>query len=198
MAMTDHDAVPDDELDGHTMDELVDYLDRGRTPYDSSIERSAACRLALDGMRRLSQLSAASLQRQADSDADRDEGWISGLLETIRSEVRSGRDVPVSHPDSALRLTITEAAVRGLIRRAGDTMPGVVMGRCTLEGDIGTPGSPVRVVVTCSVEFGDPVADVAARLRARIAAALATHTELVVESIDVVVDDVHPRRTDRA
>lgn len=194
MAMSDHDAVPDDALDGHTMDELVDYLDRGRTPYDASIERSAACRLALDGMRRLSELSASSLRRQADLDPGRDEGWISGLLDTIKSEIRSGRDVPISHPDSALRLALTEAAVRGLIRRAGDTMGGVIMGRCTLEGDIGTPGAPVRVVVTCSLEFGEPVDEVATRLRRRIGTALATHTELLIEEIDVIVDDVHQGR----
>ncbi len=192
MAMTDEHAVPEDDLDGHTMEELADYLDRGRTPYEPSIERSAACRLALDGMRRLSQLSASSLQQQADRDPGRDEGWISGLLDIIKSEIRSGRDVPISHPDGALRLALTEAAVRGLIRRAGDTMPGALVGRCALEGDVAVPGAPVRVVVSCSLTFGEPLAAMADRLRQRIAAALAEHTELTIEAIDVHVDDVLP------
>ena len=103
--------------------------------------------------------------------------------------------MPISHPDSVLRLALTEAAVRGLIRRTGDTTGGVIMGRCTLEGDIGTPGAPVRVVVTCSLEFGEPVEQAAARLRQRIRAVLALHTELHVDAIDVVVDDVHQGRT---
>ena len=41
------DVRPDDDLDGHTFDELAEYLDRDRTPRDPDIESSAACRLAL-------------------------------------------------------------------------------------------------------------------------------------------------------
>ena len=107
--MTFDDApVPEDDLDGHTMEELGAYLDRGRTPRDPAIEASPACRLALSGMQRLRELSWDAMQHRADAEPDRDSVWISGLLETIRSEVRAGRDVPVAHPDPLLRLTITE------------------------------------------------------------------------------------------
>jgi hypothetical protein len=187
-------AVPDDDLDGHTLEELGEYLDRGRTPVDPSIEGSAACRLALANLTRLNELSASALRRRADAEPDRDEVWIAGLLDAIRSEVRSGRDVPIRHPDPTLRLALTEAAVRGMIRRAGDTMGGVIMGRCTLDGDVGTPGAVIRVDVTFALEFGIPVATVADRLRERIRYALERHTELVVGAIDVTVDDVYPSR----
>ncbi|RIJ55664.1 hypothetical protein DZF99_08455 [Clavibacter phaseoli] len=187
-----HDDDVADLVDGRTMEELADYLDRGRTPADPAIEGSAACRLALANLTRLSELSASGLRREADGDPDRDAAWISGLLDTIGAEVRSGRDVPISHPDPTLRLTITEAAVRGIVRRAGDSMGGVIMGRCVLDGDVATPGAVIRVDVTCALEFPLSVAGVADRLRARIRAALARHTELTVGGIDVTVDDIRP------
>lgn len=188
---------PDDELDGHTMEELGDYLDRGRTPYDPSIEHSAACRLALTNLTRLRELTHAALDREAQSDTARDDVWISGLLDSIKSELRSGRDVPITHPDPTLRLSLTEAAVRGMVRRAGDTMGGVVMGRCVLDGDVTIPGAPIRVDVTASLEFGIPIDDAADRLRDRVTAVLAEHTELVVTAVDVTIDDVFPREGGR-
>lgn len=191
-------AVPaDDDLDGHTMEELGDYLDRGRAPYDPSIENSAACRLALANMARVQELARKALERESELDPGRDDAWISGLLDTIRTEIRSGRDVPIGHPDPTLRLALTEAAVRGMIRRAGDTMGGVVMGRCVLDGDVTTPGQPIRVEVTASIEYGLAVDATADRLRGRIAAALDEHTELDVVGIDVTIDDVYPGERSR-
>jgi hypothetical protein len=186
-------ALPEDDLDGHTMDELAEYLDRGRTPRDPDIESSAACRLALSNMQRLRELSVDAMQRRADTDPDpdRETRWIDGLLATIRAETTSGRDVPVSHPDPRLRLTLTEAAVRNLVRRAGDTTGGIVMGRCTLTGDVSTPGTPITVDLTAAIAYGQSADETADRLRQRVADVLARHTELVVEQIDVTFDDVY-------
>lgn len=178
-------------VDGRTMEELADYLARGRTPLDPAIEGSAACRLALSNMTRLSELTASGLLRQASRDPGRDDVWIAGLLDTIRAEVVSGRDIPVVHPDAALHLTVTEAAVRGLIRRVGDTTGGIIMGRCSLIGEVGVPGEPVDIEVTCSVEFGVVIPTVLDLLRARIRDAVSRHAELVVGDIDILVDDIH-------
>lgn len=190
--MTDDDLpVPDDDLDGHTMEELADYLDRGRTPVDPSIEGSAACRLAMAGMQRLRELSVGALERRADAERDRESGWVDRLLDAIRAEVRPGRDVPVAHPDPRLRLALTEAAVRGLVRRAGDTMGGVVMGRCVLEGDLEQPGATVRIDVTAGLAYGEPAEPTAERLRRAVAEIVERHTGLVVEAVDVRFDDVY-------
>ncbi|MDM7884961.1 hypothetical protein [Curtobacterium citri] len=190
--MTDDDLpVPDDDLDGHTMEELADYLDRGRTPVDPSIEGSAACRLAMAGMQRLRELSVGALERRADSERDRESGWVDRLLDAIRAEVRPGRDVPVAHPDPRLRLALTEAAVRGLVRRAGDTMGGVVMGRCVLEGDLEQPGATVRIDVTAGLAYGEPAEPTADRLRRTVTETVERHTGLVVEAVDVRFDDVY-------
>jgi hypothetical protein len=183
---------PEGLVDGRTIEELADYLHRGRMPLDPAIEGSAACRLALANLARLAELSAQGLRREADRDPDRDAAWISGLLEAIGAEVRSGRDIPISHPDPTLRLTLTEAAVRGIVRRAGDGTPGVIMGRCALHGDVGTPGAVIRVDVTCTLEFPLPVAEVADLLRIRIRDALARHAELTVGDVDVTVEDIRP------
>lgn len=189
--MTDHDLpLPDDDLDGHTIEELADYLDRGREPRDASIESSPGCRLALANMQRLRELSFGALQRRAEDEADRETAWIDRLLDTIRAEVRSGRDVPIAHPDPRLRLAMTEAAVRGVVRRAGDALREVVMGRCELDGDVDVPGAPVRVAVTAGLLYGAPAETTANRLRDAVASALARHTELTIESIDVRFDDV--------
>lgn len=188
---TDDLPLPDDDLDGHTIEELADYLDRGRTPVDPSIEGSAACRLAMTNMQRLRELSVGALERRADAEPDREAGWVDRLLEAIRAEVRPGRDVPVAHPDPRLQLALTEAAVRGLVRRAGDTMGGVVMGRCTLDGDLEQPGAPVRIDVTAGLVYGEPAKATADRLRRTIAEAVERHTGLVVDAVDVRFDDVY-------
>ena len=39
--------IEPDDLDGHTIDELADYLDAGMQPADPSIDDSAACQNAL-------------------------------------------------------------------------------------------------------------------------------------------------------
>lgn len=182
--------VPDDDLDGHTIEELADYLDRGRTPVDPSIEQSPGCRLALSNMQRLRELSADALQQRADDDAGRETGWVDRLLDAIRSEVRSGRDVPVAHPDPRLQLAVTEAAVRGIVRRAGDAMRTVLMGRCTLDGEIGTVGAPVRVDITAGLLYGASADETADELREAVRRALERHTELHVTAIDIRFDDV--------
>ncbi len=188
--MTAHDVPQPDDLDGHTIEELADYLDRGRAPRDPAIESSPGCRLALANMQRLRELSVGALQRRAADQADRETAWIDRLLDTIRAEVRSGRDVPIAHPDPRLRLAMTEAAVRGVVRRAGDALGDVVMGRCELDGDVDVPGAPVRVSLTAGLLYGASADRAADRLRTAVATALAEHTELAIASIDVRFDDV--------
>ena len=55
----------DDTVDGIPADRLADYLDAGRTPRDPAIEGSAACRLYLQSLARVHDLSRASLEHEA-------------------------------------------------------------------------------------------------------------------------------------
>lgn len=187
-------ALPGDELvDGHTLDELSDYLARGRTPADPSIDGSPECRAALASLERLSRATADALALEAES-RPLDESWVGRILDGIRLDVKAGRRIPVAHPDAAADLALTEGAVRSLIRRVGDDIDGVIVGRCRLEGDVEELGAQVAVHVDISVRYGEPFGRVAAQVREAVAAELARHAELTIASVDVTVTDVRDER----
>jgi len=192
------DALEPDDLDGHTIDELADYLDRGMRPADPGIDDSPACQNALAAIVRLRQSSLGSLDAAAAAEAPADESWISGVLSNISLEARAGRDVPLRPAAPTERPVMTEGAIRSLVRGAGDTVPDAVVARCRLEGDVTVLGAPVRVVVEIAVRTGAAIPDVADRLRAVVAAELAAETDLVVEAVDVVVRDLLPLPADPA
>ncbi|MBC7725603.1 MAG: Asp23/Gls24 family envelope stress response protein [Burkholderiaceae bacterium] len=186
-------------LDGHTLDELSDYLDRGRVPADPAIEASPGCQIALRALERVRTVSASLLAGEARDTAD--DGWVATIIGSISLDARAGRDIPVTHSDPSARLSLTEGAVRGLIRAAGDSVGGVLIGRCRLDGDVTIPGEPITVHVDASVFYGERIPDAAQRVRQAIYRDLGRHTELVVEAVDVTVHDVQapgtPGRTPR-
>jgi uncharacterized alkaline shock family protein YloU len=195
MAMTDpHDDPPGlepDDLDGHTIEELADYLDAGRTPADPSIDSSPGCQTALAALQRLRTVTADLLDAEASSEPEPDENWIGGILRTISREAHAGRSIPIPHPDPAAALAITEGSVRAVIRAAGDTVDGVLVGRCTLIGDVTVPGEPITVSIEVVVYWGQSIPAATAALRQAVAAALALHTDLRIAGIDITVHDVH-------
>lgn len=181
-----------DDLDGHTIEELSEYLDAGRLPLDPSIEESAGCRLALDALERLRLLSDEMLEADAGEEPEPDAGWTQRILSSIAFDARAGRRIPLPAPEPGVDLGITEGAVRGLVRGAERAVPGAVIGRCRLLGDVTVPGEPVTVGVEISVPYGEPIPRLVDRLRSEISVRLRTHTRLRVTGIDVVVSDVRP------
>lgn len=179
-----------EDLDGHTLDELTDYLEAGRTPADPSIEGSAGCQLALDALERLSVLTPELLAADSAASGTVDDGWVDRILSGIALDARSGRRIPVASEDERVDLGVTEGAVRGLIRAAEETIPGVLIGRCRLDGDVTDPGVPIAIDVEVSVPYGMPILTLADQLRAEIGARLATHTELNITRIDLTIEDV--------
>jgi len=191
--MTDHSdgTVPETaDLDGHSIEELSDYLDAGRRPRDESIESSAGCQIALASLERLRAAAWAMLEAEADVEPERDSAWIARLMGTISREARAGRDIPISS-DDASALSVTEGSVRGLIRAAGDEVGGVLIASCSLDGDVTRPGEPITVDITASVAWGLSLPLLAAELRESITAALTRHTELVIERVNVTIRDIH-------
>lgn len=182
-------------LDGHTVEELSDYLDAGRTPRNPDIENSPGCLIALDALGRLRSATWAMLEAEADEDRERDDKWIKNVMDNISREARAGRDIPISSVDPEVRLTITEGSVRGLIRAAGDGVGGAIVGRVRLDGDVSIPGEPISIDVTASGVFGRNLLELAQHMRSVIGDALREHTELNVTSIDVTIQDVHTERT---
>lgn len=188
--MSDLDALELDDLDGHSIDELADYLDAGMQPPDPTIDGSPACQNALAAILRVRHASLGSLEAAARDEAPADESWIGGVLANISLESRSGRDVPLRAQSESERPVMTEGAIRSLIRRTGDGVPGVLVARCRLEGDVTELAAPIRVVVEVAIMSGPSIVATADLVRTGVAQALAEQTDLVVESIDVVVRDL--------
>lgn len=191
-------ALEPEDLDGHTIDELSDYLDAGMVPADPTIDDSPACQNALAAIVRLRSASLGSLDEAAKAEAPADESWIGGVLANISLEVRAGRDIPLRAAAPTEHPVMTEGAVRSLVRRAGDEVPGVVVSRCVLDGDVTELVSPVRVSVEIAVVAGHRIVPTAESVRRAVEDMLATQTDLTVEAVDVLVRDlIAPTTADR-
>lgn len=181
---------------GYDLDELSAYHDRGRTPAIAAIDDNPECQAVLASLDRFGALSRDLIARDAAVAPALDEGWFTGLMSTIATEARAGRDIEFPDPDPRTRLTITEGAVRELVRAAGDSVPGVLVGRCRLDGDVSDPDAEIRVAVTISVVFRTPLPDVTRAVRSAVHTALIASTPLRIAAIDITVDDVHVPTTD--
>ncbi|MBF4461533.1 MULTISPECIES: Asp23/Gls24 family envelope stress response protein [unclassified Rathayibacter] len=181
----------DETPEGIGIDELGDYLDRGRVPYDPAIEESPEHRRILQALERVRALSGALIDDDAERLPAPSDSWFGSILTQVSREARAGRDIPLASVQPDVALTITEGAVRGLVREAGDSVPGVLVGRCRLVGAVDEPGAEVLVEVTLSVFWGVPIARAAQQVRERIHSRLLTQTELRVSTIDIRVEDVY-------
>lgn len=173
---------------------LSDYLDRGETPPDDFLNQAPENRIAFDALIRFRSMAQDILTEDVTEEPERDDSWVTGILSNIHREARAGRSIPVSHPSPKAVLSLTEGAVRGLIRSAGDGVAGSFIGSCRLEGDVTTPGSPVTVNVDASVFWGERMPQTAQRLRDAITTTLLHHTELNIVAVNVTITDVHLRR----
>lgn len=177
-------------IDGHTIEELSAYLDAERTPTNFSIESSPGCQIALTALGRLRELTERDLETQAAAEPAPPDSWVQSIMDRIALEARAGRDIPISHPSKSAHLTLSEGAVRGLIRAAGDSIPEVIVGRCVLDGDVTVPGQPVTIMVDISVAWGENLPQAADHARSAIHRALLKHTELTISAIHITVQDV--------
>jgi hypothetical protein len=176
-------------LDGFTIDELSDYLDRGREPRNPAIESSAAAQHALAALSRLRTVAPRILKADAEYFAPKNENWMSRILDQIGVQAHAGRDIPIAHDVVGAELSISEGAVRALVRDAGDETDGLLVERTHLDGDLETLGAPVQVSVVVST-FADAVdRDVVPRFRRRVIETIREHTDLVVTKVSVRVHD---------
>lgn len=195
--MSDHDT-PDNQrfgleptdLDGHTIEELSDYLEAGRQPVNRSIEESAGCQLAMDALERLHGLGSELIEAEAAAAPEVEESWVDRILGGIALDARAGRRIPFESPEPQIDLAITEGAVRGFIRSAENAVPGVLVGRCRLDGDVTVPGTPIRVEIEANAFHGVPIPRLADRLRAEVGERLAALTELNIVAIDIAIRDI--------
>ncbi|MFK0402515.1 Asp23/Gls24 family envelope stress response protein [Microbacterium sp. NPDC090225] len=188
--MTAHDR--DDALDcGTTIEELSDYLDRDRTPADPHIESCPDCLNALEALERVGRLSRELIDADAAELPAPPESWFERIFTSIQEELHAGRSLPISHPDPRVQITVTEGAVRALLRDSGDAIDGVFISRTEIVGDAETLGAPVEINLTASVRFGTSIQQLTDELREVAYAALAKHTDLNVTAVNISVEDIH-------
>lgn len=196
--MTDDHEIPElrrlslepTDLDGHTLEELTDYLESGRQPLDPSIEQSPGCQLALDALERLGGLGGQLIDADAAESPEVDASWVERILDGIALDARAGRRIPFASETPDIDLGITEGAVRGLIRSAENAVPGLLVGRCRLDGDVTVPGTPIRIQIDASALYGESIVKLADHLRAEVDTRLRAHTELNIVTIDIVIRDI--------
>lgn len=176
---------------GKTVDELSDYLLADRTPRDPSIEGCPECLSVLESLERLGALSRDLVADDARTLPAPPASWLSGIMDIVATEVRSGRDLPLRHPDARVQLSVTEGAVRALLRSTADQIDGLVIGRTAILGEAETPGAPVEIDLSVSVRWDRPDFDPIDALRRNTVDALRRHTELNVTAVNITVEDVH-------
>ena len=176
---------------GKTIEALSDYLASDRAPFDALIETCPQCLNALQGLGRVSQLSRDLIEQDIADLPAPPENWMQDIMTNIQNEVRAGRSLPLHHPDPRVSLSVTEGAVRALIRAVGDEVSGIVIGKCQLEGEVEEPGAPIDVTVTASAAWGLSIPESARTVRRLVSDALADHTHLNVTAVSLIVEDLH-------
>ena len=180
---------PTDDLDGHTIEELADYVDRGRTPIDPTIEDSPGCRNAIAALQRLRSVSVTFLAEESFG-AEPDGSWLAALMSQISIDARAGADFPLLTTAGGDEVVMTEGALRALVRAAGDDQPGFLVGRVRFDGDLSEPEAAMTVEVDVVVGYGTPLPAGVHRLRAAIIDRFATHTPFRQVRVDVDVRDL--------
>jgi hypothetical protein len=181
--------LDDANLDGFTVDQLSDYLDHGRQPRNPTIEASAAAQHALAALSRLRAVAPRIVNADAEYFKPKHENWISRILDQIGVQAHAGRDIPIPYDVPGAELSISEGAVRALVREAGDETEGLLVERTQLDGDLETPGAPVEVNVVVSTFKDANDARIVPHFRERVTETVREHTDLVVTRVTVRVHD---------
>lgn len=186
-----------EDLDGHTLDELDDYLDRDRVPADPSIDNSPSCQIALGALQRLRDIAGDYLDRD-DASTGTDADWISSVLASLPFDTRAGRHFPYDTLAQHVHAHVTEAALRGLIRATGDDVPGLLIG--TVDIRVDESGQCADLWIEAAVVWGTSLPGTDAVLRTRLREVLPLHAPFAVGRIDLRIveligPETRPRRS---
>ncbi|PYI38950.1 hypothetical protein CVS30_06445 [Arthrobacter psychrolactophilus] len=176
---------------GRRIEDLSDFLDSGISADATHIAHCPQCQARLAGLRIL---STAALDLMSDDEAQvvaEGTGWLDGMLTNLRMETRAGRSIPLSSGPFE-ELSETEGAVIAMVRAVGDSMGGVLIGRCRLVGDVTVAGAAVEVNINVSARYGYQLPSLAQELREAVAAELLVHTELNILAVNVAFTDLRP------
>ncbi|MHA7271354.1 Asp23/Gls24 family envelope stress response protein [Arthrobacter sp. HLT1-20] len=180
---------------GRHIEDLSDYLDTGASPDAEHIDHCPQCQARLAGLRSLNAAAMALLDDDVAVAAAEDSGWLDGILANLQLETRAGRSIPLAGGELE-DLSETEGSVIAMVRAVGDSLGGVLIGRCRLEGDVSIPGAPVEVNINVSARYGYQLPWLAQELRDAVWAQLLVETELNVAAVNVAFTDMRPPLAD--
>lgn len=176
---------------GRHIEDLSDYLDTGASPDAEHIDHCPQCQARLAGLRSLNVAALELLDDDVASASAEDTGWLDSILANLKLETRAGRSIPLEGGDLE-DFSETEGSVIAMVRAVGDTLGGVLIGRCRLEGDVSVPGAPVDVNINVSARYGYPLPTLAQELREAVLAQLLVQTELNIAAVNVAFTDMRP------
>ncbi len=176
---------------GRRIEDLGDYLDSGVSADAEHIDHCPQCQARLAGLRSLRAAAMELMDDDVASAAADDSGWLEAMLANLALETRAGRSIPLDGGPLD-RLTETEGAVIALVRSVGDSLGGVLIGRCRLDGDVTVAGAPVEININVSARYAYPLPRLADQLREAVMAELLLQTELNVAAVNVAFTDMRP------
>ncbi|MDI3243346.1 Asp23/Gls24 family envelope stress response protein [Arthrobacter sp. AL08] len=177
---------------GRTIEDLSDYLDNGTTDDLDHISTCPQCQAGLAGLRRLREITNDLLAEDL-AEAGRDDSpWLESILANLNLEMKAGRSIPLAPELPGDLLFQTEGALCGLVRSVGDTIEGIMIGKCRFTGDVNVTGTPIAVDVNVSARYGYRLPELAATLRTALDAALATHSELNITELNITITELRP------
>ena len=176
---------------GRHIEDLSDYLDTGASPDAQHIGHCPQCQARLAGLRSLNAVARDLLDDDVATASAGDSSWLDGIVANLQLETRAGRSIPLE--GGAMEdLSETEGSVIAMVRAMGDSLGGVLIGRCRLDGEVELPGAPVDVNINVSARYGYQLPSLAQELRAAVLAQLLLHTELNIAAVNVAFTDMRP------
>ncbi|WP_232820204.1 hypothetical protein [Brachybacterium sp. YJGR34] len=137
-----------------------------------------------------------SLEEQGDHSVQLSATALSTIKESVRADVRHGAQVQMP-PTAAGPYTLSELALRTLVRRAVDSVPGVIALRTTVEHEPGenglrTRGTPARIRCRISAPAtSSDLLQLADDVRAAVTSACRDQVGLDSTVVDIHIEDIH-------
>lgn len=183
---------------GRTIEDLSDYLDTGITEDLEHFRACPQCQAGLAALRRLQNVTQDLVAADLADAASDDGRWLESILANLNLEIKAGRRVPLTPDYPGDLLYQSEGALTGLVRAVGDTVEGVMIGRCRFTGDITVPGEQVTLDVDVSARYGYRLLNLAETLRRELDTALTSHSDLNIAAVNITIAELQlPPRNER-
>ena len=150
------------------------------------VETCAQCQHTLESVAVLDNLSNDFFNADASQVT---KNWIDSLVQNIPIEARAGRLVPLEISAPNVQGYQTEGSLRSLVRRSARSSD-LIVTRVRFDGEVEEPNAKVSVNIRVAIRYGAIIRDVVDEARAKVLIALANHTDLQVNQVNIEVVDI--------